>query len=64
MNYILYFLENIVNTCIQNRCRLSDGREGTIILTNKPKLSHPVVQCGNEYVNLAVIPDLCIGTLL
>ena len=62
--YVLCFLENIVDTYIQNRCRLSDGREGTIIFINKPKLSHPVVKCGNEYVNLAETPDLCIETLL
>ncbi len=63
-NYVLCFLENIVNTYIQNRCRLSDGREGTIIFINKSKLSRPVVQCENEYVNLAEKPELCIETLL
>lgn len=62
--YVLCFLENIVNTYIQNRCRLSDGREGTIIFINKPKLSRPVVQCDNEYVNLAKRPELYIETLL
>lgn len=62
--YVLCFLENIVNTYIQNRCRLSDGREGTIIFINKPKLSRPVVQCDDEYVNLAKKPDLYIETLL
>ena len=62
--YVLRFLENIVDTYIQNRCRLSDGREGTIIFINKPKLSRPVVQCGDIYVNLAEEPDLCIDTLL
>ena len=64
VTYVLCFLENIVNTYIQNRCRLSDGREGTIIYINKPRLSRPVVQCENEYVNLAEMPDLCIETLL
>lgn len=62
--YVLRFLENIVDTYIQNRCRLSDGREGTIIFINKPKLSRPVVQCGDIYVNLSEEPDLCIDTLL
>lgn len=64
VTYVLCFLENIVNTYIQNRCRLSDGRGGTIIYINKPRLSRPVVQCENEYVNLAEMPDLCIETLL
>lgn len=62
--YVLCFLENIVNTYIQNRCRLSDGREGTIIFINRPKLSRPVVQCADGYVDLAEKPELCIETLL
>lgn len=64
VGFVLCFLENIVNTYIQNRCRLSDGREGTIIFINKPKLSRPMVQCGDQYVNLAETPDLCIEALL
>lgn len=62
--YLLVFLENVVNTYIQNRCRLSDGREGDIIYINKFKLSRPVVQCGTEYINLAEEPDLYIENLL
>lgn len=64
VNYILTFLENIVNTYIPNPCRLSDGREGTIILINKQRLSRPIVKCGNDYVNLADTPDLRIECLL
>lgn len=64
VEYLLVFLENVVNTYIQNRCKLSDGREGDIIYINKDKLSRPIVQCGNEYVNLAQIPDLYIEALL
>lgn len=64
VGFVLRFLENIVNTYIQNRCRLSDGREGDIIFINKHRLSRPVVQCGGEYVDLAKEPDLCIECLL
>lgn len=64
VEYLLTFLENVVNTYIQNRCRLSDGREGDIIYINKDKLSRPIVQCGQEYVNLAEIPELTIAELL
>lgn len=64
VEYLLVFLENVVNTYIQNRCRLSDGREGDIIYINKHKLSRPVVQCGTEYVNLAEQADLAIEALL
>ena len=64
VEFLLIFLENVVNTYIQNRCRLSDGREGDIIFINKDKLSRPIVQCGSEYVNLMEHPDLTIETLL
>lgn len=64
VKYLLTFLENVVNTYIQNRCVLSDGRKGDIIYINKEKLSRPVVQCGNEYVNLAEYADLSIVELL
>lgn len=64
VEFLLVILENIVNTYIQNRCRLSDGREGDIIYINKDKLSRPIVQCGTQYVNLAEYPDLTVEALL
>lgn len=64
VEFLLTFLENVVNTYIQNRCKLSDGREGDIIYINKDKLSRPIVQCGTEYVNLMEHPELNIAELL
>lgn len=64
VSILLPFLENVVNSCLQNRCLLSDGRTGTIIYINKEKLSRPVIQCGGEYVNLADLPDVTIVKLL
>ena len=64
VSILLPFLENVVNSCLQNRCLLSDGRTGTIIYINKEKLSRPVVQYGEEYINLADQPDLKIERLL
>lgn len=64
VEYLLVFLENVVNTYIQNRCVLSDGREGDIIYINKGNLSRPIVQCGNEYIDLSEHPDLHIVDLL
>lgn len=61
---LLVFLENVVNTYIQNRCRLSDGREGDIIYINKDRLSRPIVQCGTNYINLAEHPGLYIENIL
>jgi putative nucleotidyltransferase with HDIG domain len=64
VEYLLPFLEHVVNTYIRNRCLLSDGREAEIIFVNKDKLSRPMVQCGTEYINLADYPDLTIEKLL
>lgn len=64
VNYILTFLENIVNTYITTPCRLSNGQEGTIIFVNKHKLSRPTIKCGYEYINLSERPDLYIECLL
>ena len=64
MEYLLVILENIVNTYIQNRCRLSDGREGDIIYINKFNLSRPIVQCGTQYVDLSECPHLTVEMLL
>lgn len=62
--YIMTFLENVVNTYISNRCRLSDGQEGNIIYINKDNLSRPMVQCGKNYINLAEQMDLHIECIL
>ena len=62
--YVLPFLEHICDTYLQNGCRLSDGREGTIVMVNKQKLSRPVVKVGDEYINLANEPTLYIDCLL
>lgn len=64
VNYILTFLENVVNSYIQNRCLLSDGREGDIIYINKHRLSRPIVQCGTEYVDLSATNGISIECLL
>ncbi len=64
VNYILTFLENIVDSYIRNRCLLSDGREGDIIFINKHRLSRPIVQCGTEYVDLSATPNIYIECLL
>lgn len=64
VEYILSFLSNVGNTYVRNSCRLSDGREGEIIMLNKEKLSRPVVQCGYEYIDLSKHSDLRIEIIL
>lgn len=64
VEYLLIFLEHVVNSYIQNQCRLSDGREGTIIAVNKDKLSKPFVIVEGQYINLADYENLTITELL
>lgn len=64
VEFLLVFLENVVNTYLQTPCKLNDNREGLIVYVNKDKLSRPTVQCGSNYVNLMNFPDLHIQDLL
>lgn len=55
---ILVFLEHIVNSYLQTRVELSNGRTGDIIYINKADLSHPLVKCGTDFVDLSASYDL------
>lgn len=61
---IMTFLENIVNTYILNRVRLSNGMEGDIIFINKQHLSRPTIKCGNQYIDLTKEPELTIEAIV
>ncbi len=60
---IMTFLKNVTYTYIQNHCKLSDGREGVIIMQNPGSYSRPVVKCGNEFVDLNKHKELRIDEL-
>lgn len=62
--FILTFLENIVNTYLHNEVRLSNGMTGHIVFSNKMNLSKPIVQCGDTMVDLSQEHDLHIDELL
>ena len=51
--FILVFLEYVVNTYMNNRVKLSNGMEGDVVLINKLSLARPMVRCGNHYVDLS-----------
>lgn len=51
--YILTFLEHIVNTYLNNRVLLSDGRKGEVVLINKLALSRPLIQLDNGFLDLS-----------
>lgn len=63
-HYILTFLQNVCNTYLHYSVQLSDGRVGKIIFINKNNLSKPLVQCGNEIVDLSVTTDIHIEKIL
>ena len=58
--YIIPFLEGIVNSYLNEKVILSDGRVGTIVLNNKNALSRPVVRIGNELIDLSKEKNLFI----
>ena len=63
--FIMTFLESVVNTDIDNRVALSDGRIGTVKWINKQRLSKPMVQLENgDFLELAKNPDLSITQIL
>lgn len=62
--YILCFLENVVLTYIKNRVRLSDGREGDIVMVNKNAFSKPLVKVGDAFVDLQKEKGLSIVEIL
>jgi putative nucleotidyltransferase with HDIG domain len=62
--YLMTFLERIVQSYLHNGVRLSDGREGEVVMINKLSLSKPVVRCGNEFVDLSKEPGLAIDSIL
>lgn len=62
--YILKFLENIVNTYMLHRVHLTNGEEGEIVYINPNKLSKPTVKVGSRYVNLADEPHIFIDSII
>ncbi len=62
--YLMIFLERIVQSYLHNVVRLSDGREGEVVMINKLSLSRPVVRCGNTFINLSKEPKLSIESVL
>ena len=58
--YLLVFMENIVQTYLRSRVRLSDGTKGEIIMMNKQRYSKPVIAIKNGFINLLEHPEFSI----
>ena len=64
VEYLLMFLESTSESFLQNSCVLSDGRIGDIVFINRDRVSRPIVQTSEGYVNLAEQPDLFVEKLI
>lgn len=62
--YLMVFLERIVMSYLHNMVRLSDGREGEVVMINKLALSRPIVRCGDTFVDLSKEHKLTIESIL
>ena len=62
--FILVFLEYVVNTYMNNRVRLSNGYEGDVVLINKLSLARPMVRCGNHYIDLSRDKKISIEAII
>ena len=63
--FIMTFLENVINTYIDNRVLLSDGRIGTVKWIDKQNLSKPMIQLqDNSFLELAKEKNISIVQIL
>lgn len=62
--YILCFLENVVLTYMNNRVRLSDGRQGDIVFLNKQRFSQPMIKSGDTFIDLSKEKNVHIVELI
>lgn len=62
--YCLPFLKNVASSYIHNDVRLSNGKTGKVILINDNALYQPIVQCGNEFIDLSRNPSISITAII
>ncbi|TAH70878.1 MAG: HD-GYP domain-containing protein [Anaerolineaceae bacterium] len=62
--YLMIFLERIIQSYLHNAVRLSDGREGEVVMINKLSLSRPVIRCGSTFIDLSKEQKLSIDAIL
>lgn len=63
--FLMTFMENITQSYVSNRVRLSDGTIGTIIYINKLAYSRPTIQTeAGEFIDLTKRQNLVIEAIL
>lgn len=62
--FIMTFLENVVNTYLLNDVILSNGVRGTIVFIHKEQLSRPTIKTASGFIDLTLHPDITIEALI
>lgn len=62
--FILVFLENVVNSYLNQRVHLSNGMEGDIIFINRSDLSCPTIRCDEGVIDLMEDKNLHIEYIM
>lgn len=63
-HYIMTFMENVLNTYLLHKVRLSNGLEGEVVYINRSKLSAPTIKCGTDFIDLSREHGITIECLL
>lgn len=61
---VMTFLEHVNQTYLHNNVRLNDHSEGVIVMMNPTSLSRPVIQVGDDFIDLSREHDLYIEAIL
>lgn len=62
--YLIPFMNSIVQTYLHNEVKLNDGEIGEIIFINNHALSRPIVRVGTKFIDLSTTPQLYIEEIL
>ncbi len=62
--FLMTFLERIVQSYMHNIVRLSDGREGEVIMINRLALARPVIRSGSAYIDLSKERKVSIAEII
>lgn len=62
--FLLPFLENIVNTFLNQEVRLTNGLEGRIIFVNPVSLSKPTIKIGDRFLDLKETDNITIDRII
>ena len=56
--------ENVVNTFLNQRVRLTNGLEGNIIFINPVALSKPTIKIGDKFLDLKAVDNVEIEKII